>query len=78
MLLGFFWLVDRRKRLHRELVEKLAAVRHDIATTAIPTQSLIEQMAEHRAPVPVFAPRSLAARRYDQLLDEALAGHPII
>jgi len=76
-LLGFFSMVDRRKRLHRELVEELPLKRSDIATTTIPTQSIIEQMATHRAPVPYFAPRSLAAKRYDLLLDEALAGHPI-
>ena len=76
-LLGFFSMVDGRKKLHREVVEELSRTRKDIASTSIPSQSLIEQMAAHRAPVPHYAPRSLAARRYDQLLDEAFAGHPL-
>jgi cellulose biosynthesis protein BcsQ len=71
-LLGFFSMVDRRKRLHRDLVEQLTLQRTDIASTAIPALSLIEQMAANRAPVPHYAPRSLAARCYEQLLDEAV------
>lgn len=73
-LLGFFSMVDRRKRLHRELVDRLPTERDDLATTAIPAQSIIEQMAVQRAPVPHFAPRSAAARCYERLYPEALAG----
>lgn len=72
-LLGFFSMVDRRKKLHREIVDELPKQRDNIARTAIPAQSLVEQMAAHRAPLPVYAPRSAAARSYEQLLDEALA-----
>lgn len=71
-LLGFFSMVDRRKKLHREIVDELPKQRDNIARTAIPAQSLVEQMAAHRAPLPVYAPRSSAARSYEQLLDEAL------
>ena len=70
-LLGFFSMVDRRKRLHRDLVEQLPLRRNDIAHTAIPALSLIEQMAERRAPVPYFAPRSSATRCYQELFAEA-------
>jgi chromosome partitioning protein len=69
-LLGFFSMVDRRKRLHRELVDRLPGERGNIATTAIPAQSLIEQMAVHRAPVAHYAPRSFAATCYERLFDE--------
>jgi cellulose biosynthesis protein BcsQ len=73
-LLGFFSMVDRRKRLHRDLVEQLPVQRDNIASTAIPALSLIEQMAVRRAPVPHFAPRSLASRCYEQLFSEAFDG----
>jgi len=76
-VLGFFSMVDRRKRLHRDLVDAPPSERHDIASTAIPAQSLIEQMAAHRAPVPFYAPRSAATRSYNALFDEALAGRPL-
>ena len=72
-LLGFFSMVDRRKRLHRDLVEQLPAQRGDIATAAIPTLSVIEQMATHRAPLPHYAPRSSATRCYERLFAEAIA-----
>jgi chromosome partitioning protein len=70
-VLAFFSMVDRRKRLHREIAEQLPAERPDIAATAIPALSLIEQMSVRRAPVPAFAPRSRAARCYAGLWQEA-------
>jgi cellulose biosynthesis protein BcsQ len=71
-LLGFFSMVDRRKRLHRDLVEQLPRERPNLARTAIPAQSLIEQMAARRAPLPHYAPRSAATQKYEQLFAEAL------
>ncbi len=71
-LLAFFSMVDRRKRLHRELVDELPRQRDDIAATSIPALSVIEQMSVHRAPVAHYAPRSIAAQRYEQLAAEAL------
>jgi chromosome partitioning protein len=70
-LLGFFSMVDRRKRLHRETIERLPAERPDIATTAIPALSVIEQMAVHRAPLATYAPHSPASERYEQLWAQA-------
>jgi cellulose biosynthesis protein BcsQ len=72
-LLGFFSMVDARKKLHREIVGKLPTERGDLARAAIPALSVVEQMAVRREPVPVFAPRSIATRRYEQLWSEALA-----
>lgn len=67
---SFFSMVDRRKRLHRDLVENLPAERPGILTTAIPALSVIEQMAVNRAPVTAFAPRSIAAQCYKALWGE--------
>ncbi|HEV2919769.1 MAG TPA: ParA family protein, partial [Actinomycetota bacterium] len=66
----FFSMVDGRKRLHREVIDDLRARRGDLAATAIPALSLVEQMAIHRAPLPVFAPRSRVARSYEDLWAE--------
>jgi chromosome partitioning protein len=71
VILAFFSMIDQRKRLHREICEQLPARRADVAATAIPALSLIEQMSVQRAPVTAFAPRSTAARRYAQLWQEA-------
>jgi chromosome partitioning protein len=70
-ILAFFSMTDRRKRLHREIAEGLPRQRKDVATTAIPALSLIEQMSVRRAPVTAFAPRTAAARRYEELWLEA-------
>lgn len=67
---SFFSMVDRRKRLHRDLVERLADERPGILSTAIPALSIIEQMAEYRAPVTAFAPNSVATKCYEALWSE--------
>ena len=69
-VLAFSSMIDRRKRLHKEIAERLPAERKDVADTAIPALSLIEQMSVRRAPVAAFAPRSAAARAYAQLWAE--------
>jgi chromosome partitioning protein len=72
-LFPFFTMVDGRKRLHREVIDDLRARRGDLAATAIPALSLVEQMAVHRAPLPVFAPRSRVTRSYEDLWAEVSA-----
>ena len=70
-ILAFFSMIDRRKRLHKEISEQLPAQRADVAATAIPSLSMIERMSVERAPVTAFAPRSVAARGYTELWAEA-------
>ena len=65
-VLAFFSMVDRRKRLHRELTETMAGV----AEPAIPSASVVEQMGLRRSPVVVTQPRHKAARAYAALWDE--------
>ena len=72
-LFPFFTMVDGRKRLHREVIDDLRARRDDLAATVIPALSLVEQMAVHRAPLPVFAPRSRVTRSYEDLWAEVSA-----
>jgi chromosome partitioning protein len=67
---AFFSMVDRRKRLHQEITEKLLAERSGVAATPIPALSLIERMSVERAPVAVFAPRSQAALAFRALWAE--------
>jgi chromosome partitioning protein len=69
-VLAFCSMIDRRKRLHKQIAERLPAERKDIAATAIPALSMIERMAVERAPVTAFAPRSAAARAYAALWAE--------
>jgi chromosome partitioning protein len=69
-VLAFCSMIDRRKRLHREITEQLPAERSDVAHTVIPALSLIERMSIERAPVTAFAPRSAAAHQYAALWAE--------
>jgi chromosome partitioning protein len=80
-ILAFFSMVDRRKRLHQEITEKLLAERSNVAATRIPALSLIERMSVERAPVTAFAPRSQAALAFRALWaeisdDEKTAAEP--
>lgn len=69
-LLAFFSMVDRRRSLHREMVEALSEGRDDLLDTRIPSTSDIERMGIHRAPVGAFAPKSRSARAYRDLWRE--------
>jgi chromosome partitioning protein len=69
-VLAFFSMVDGRKRLHREVMERLAGARSDVLSTFVPAASDIERMGVHRAAVADFAPRGRAARAYVALWDE--------
>lgn len=71
LILGFLSMVDRRKKLHRELAAAAADEFPGMLQTTIPYTSQIERMGIQRAPVEVFAPRSLAARSYRDLWAEA-------
>lgn len=70
-ILAFVSMIDRRKRLHREIAEELPAGRTEVAATVIPALSAIERMSVQRAPVTAAAPRGLAARCYRELWQEA-------
>jgi cellulose biosynthesis protein BcsQ len=69
-VVAFFSMADRRKRLHRDVIDGIPRDRARVADTVVPSLSLIEQMAERRAPVPAFAPTSRAARCYEELWEE--------
>jgi len=69
-IFAFFSMVDRRKKLHREITEKLSAESDQVARTVIPALSVIETMSVERAPVTVFAPASAAEKAYRALWAE--------
>lgn len=66
----FFNLVDRRKALHRALLEAQPHQPAERFATAIPYAAAVERMAQERAPVAAFAPRSAAALAYGDLWQE--------
>jgi cellulose biosynthesis protein BcsQ len=73
----FFSMVDRRKSLHRELVENPPTHLGDWLGPPIPSSSVVERMGLERTPVGVFAPASDAARAYAALWRALSARLPV-
>jgi cellulose biosynthesis protein BcsQ len=69
-IIAFFSMVDRRKRLHREVVDTLPDGRTDVARSVIPSATEVELMGVERAPVVTQSPRSRGARAYAELWAE--------
>lgn len=64
---AFLSMVDRRRKLHREFLQRH---RHDLPQLLpleIPYSSLVEQMGEHREPLVYTHPRSEPAQAYFRL-----------
>jgi cellulose biosynthesis protein BcsQ len=66
-LIGFFAMVDRRKRLHRELIDEVGRARPEVLDIQVPASTDVERMGVHRAPLFTFAPRSRSAVAYREL-----------
>ena len=69
-LIPFFSMVDRRKKLHRELVLNFYKDNPEIVRTFIGYHTEVEKMGEWRAPVQVFARQSDASRAFELLWKE--------
>jgi cellulose biosynthesis protein BcsQ len=71
-ILAFFSMVDRRKRLHRDVMERLRQrwTGSGLLETAIPASAEIERMGLHREVVAAYAPRGRAAEAYAALWTE--------
>jgi chromosome partitioning protein len=79
-VLGFFSMVDRRKRLHTETMAASASLDGGgvrIATTSIPSLSIVERMTVVRSPVTASNPRSAASHCYEALWAEVKVHLPI-
>jgi cellulose biosynthesis protein BcsQ len=72
-VLGFFSMVDRRKKLHREVIEARGGRRKSMLRSQIPSATDVERMGQRRAPVVAFAPKSRSAKAYRALWAEAKA-----
>jgi cellulose biosynthesis protein BcsQ len=64
---NFFSMVDKRKKMHRELMTTLLNEFNGILPSAIPYLSQIERMGIQREPVAAFLPKSVASKSYQNL-----------
>ena len=64
---SFFSMVDKRKKMHRELMTTVLKEFNGVLPSAIPYLSQIERMGIQRAPVAAFLPKSVASKSYQNL-----------
>lgn len=69
-VLPFLAMVDRRKREHREVVERVEAGGEGFLLAQIPASAVVERMGLERAPVTATHPASAPARAFVALWDE--------
>jgi cellulose biosynthesis protein BcsQ len=63
----FFSMVDRHKKMHRELMATVSREFNGVLQSPIPFLSQIEKMGIYREPVAVFSPGSTASQSYQNL-----------
>jgi cellulose biosynthesis protein BcsQ len=63
-ILAFFSMVDRRRKLHRQVMEELRA---SVLDAVIPLSADVERMGQARDVLAAFAPRGRAALAYEAL-----------
>ena len=68
-LFGFLSMVDRRRKIHRDLADSLPVTRDDVVDVAVPYSSSVERMGDRRQPIREFARTSRAAQAYASLWD---------
>jgi chromosome partitioning protein len=73
-LVPFFSMVDKRRRLHRDLVEGFYRDNPEVMKIFIAYSSLVEQMGKYQAPVQTFAASSHVAKSYFLLWHEIRKG----
>jgi chromosome partitioning protein len=73
IILPFASIVDRRKKLQREIAAALAADTCHFLPTVIPNASVLERMGVEKAPVAAYAPNSPEAIAFRHLWADVLA-----
>lgn len=71
-LIPFFSMADRRKKMHRDIMEHLLEQHPEILMTAIPYASDIERMGLERMPLGGYISNSRSTEAYDELWQEVL------
>ncbi|MDP1774514.1 MAG: ParA family protein [Methylobacter sp.] len=72
-LIPFFSMADRRKKMHRDIMDNLTQSHPEILATAIPYASDIERMGLERMPLGGYIKKSQSTVAYDALWQEILA-----
>jgi chromosome partitioning protein len=69
-VMAFLSMVDRKRALHRDVVQLLHGRYADVARSVVPNSALVERMGQRRRPVVATAPASSASAAYEALWGE--------
>lgn len=69
----FFSMVDRRKRMHQDVMNELRQNEKRLLATSIPFSAEVEAMGTHREPVLSYAPRHPSSLAFQSLWQEAVS-----
>ena len=69
-------MVERRKNMHREVIDRMSTLGGRFLNTRIPYLADVEKMGLYREPVPCYQPRSAATKAYEELWDEVKQSFP--
>jgi cellulose biosynthesis protein BcsQ len=69
-LLSFFSMVEKRKKMHQDIMADISQKKEPYLKTIIPYAADIEKMGLHRKPIFLFRGSSLAAKAYRSLWKE--------
>lgn len=72
-LIPFFCMVDRRKKMHKDIMQALLEQYPEILTTAIPYASDIERMGLERMPLGSYLKKGPSVLAYNELWQEISA-----
>lgn len=71
-LIPFFSMADRRKKMHREIINEVKKQHPDILESIVPYASDIEQMGIKRMPLAAYSKRGRSNEAYETLWQEVL------
>jgi len=77
-LIPFFSMVDRRKKMHKDIMQNLFEKHPEILTTAIPYASDIERMGPERMPLGNYIKKGPSVVAYNELWQEILVRIAIV
>jgi len=73
VLRPFFSMVQKRNKMHREIMAELPSLHPSFLKTAIPFSADVEKMGLHRMPLLAYSRACAAAKAYRALCDEILS-----
>jgi cellulose biosynthesis protein BcsQ len=73
-IVAFFSMVEKRKRLHRQIIDESRGKDRHFLRNLIPYAASVERMGVYREPITAFDRRCKASEAYRRLWDEIRAG----